>query len=179
MRHTPFLALSLLVALSISCGDAPTAVEDEAVQPAEELSLDLLVAGKGNGAEVSWGVFHFPPFAVEGFDCGEDVVVDGFAHTVRKDPVPGARNQHAFLTVNAQGVGIGQLTGARYIWSDKFTTYHYRGNGKAAGFKSLVHSRLIGQGSAKNISFFFNFTFVQNANGETTVEVSETRQVCK
>ena len=179
MRYTPFLALVLLTGLSISCGDAPTAVQDEAVLSLEDHLPALVVAGTGRGAEVSWGEFQFPPFFVEGFDCGEDVVVNGYAHTVEKKVVAGARNQHAFLTVNAQGVGIGQTTGARYNWSDKFTSYHYRGNGKAAGYNTLIHSRLIGQGSAKNISFFFNFTFVQNANGETVVDVGETRQVCK
>ena len=179
MRRTPFLVLSLLVGLSISCGDAPTAVEDEAVQSAEELSLEFRVAGKGNGAEVSWSEFQFPPFVVDGFPCGEDVLVQGFAHTVRKNLVPGARNQHAFLTVNAQGFGTGQTSGAKYIWSDKFTSYHYRGNGKAAGFKTKIHTRLIGQGSAEDVRFSYDFNFVQNANGETTVEVGNSHRVCK
>ena len=179
MRRTPLLVLIPLVGFSISCGDVPTAVQDDAVSSEEGFSPELRVAGKESAAEVSWGEFEFVPFPIDGFECGENVLVRGFFHTVRKTAVDGKPNQHGLLTVNAQGVGVGELTGAKYIWADKVTSYHFRGNGKASGFKEQTNSRLIGQGSVPNAQFSFDFTFIQNANGVTTVEVSNARQICK
>jgi len=179
MRRTPLLVPLVLAVFSLSCGDAPTAVQDEAIQTAEaaaQLSPTLLLAGKGNGAEVIWAPFSFQ---VQGCEGEENVLVEGFSHTVRKYLVPGQRNQHAFLTVNAQGVGTGQLTGAEYVWADKVTSYHYRGNGKGSGLKRHTNSRLIGQGSAPNLRFSLKITHIVNANGEVTVDVNEAHRICK
>ena len=175
MTRTPFLALSLLVGLSISCGDTPTAVQDDAVQSAVEFSPELRVVGKGNGAEVSWDSFGF---VIEGCDWGETVFVEGFFHTVVKVSKPDHRNIQYVFHLNAKAVGFGPVSGSKYVWSDR-ESFQFRENGAREGFKASLHSRLIGQGGATNMEFFGNVTFFHNANGDVTVDFDDFRQVCK
>jgi hypothetical protein len=179
MRRAPLLALVLLVGITTSCGDTPTAIENEAAQLARTdapLSPKLLLAGSDRAAEVIWAPFAF---VVTGCEGEEDVSVEGFSHTVRKDPVPGMQNLLTFITVNAKGEGTGELTGARYVWDDHLTSYHYRENGMGSGLKGALHSRMIGQGSAPNLRFFGKVTYIVNANGDVTVDVEEAAQICK
>ena len=179
MRPAPLLALVLLAGITASCGDSPTAVEDESaqlVQTDAQLLPQLFLAESDRAAEVIWAPFAF---VVEGCEGEENVSVEGFSHTVRKDPVPGMQNLLAFITVNAKGEGTGELTGARYVWADHLTSYHYRENGLGSGLKGSLHSRLIGQGSAPNLRFFGKVTYIVNANGDVTVDVEEASQICK
>lgn len=179
MRRIPVLALALFCSMTLSCDDAPTGIgEDPGVLIAgsPEFSLNPVVAAEGNSAEVSWAPFGFQVVGCEG---EEDVWVEGFSHTVRKDGVPGANNWHTFLTVNAEGVGIGLETGARYIWNDKITWYQYSDNGAASSLKQMMVSRLIGQGSAPDLRFHGLARYVVNANGEVTVDFDVGSQVCK
>lgn len=175
MRHTPFLALVLLTGLSISCGDAPTAVQDDAVFSLEDQLPALVVAGGGSGAEVNWDSFSFE---IEGCDWGETVSVEGFYHTVLKVSKPGHQNGQYIFHLNAKAVGEGPISGLKYTWADR-ESFHFRDNGKGSGFKGSLHSRLIGQGGATDMEFFGNVTFFTNANGGVTVDYDGFREICR
>lgn len=177
MRRTPLLILAMATGVTLSCGDGPTGIADDiSVQGARAIPASPLFAAGGNGAEVIWAPFEF---MVEGCPGMEDVWVQGYSHTIRKEPTEGANNQHGLLTVNAQGIGVGQSTGARYLWNDKLTDYHYRVHAVGSGLKQALHSRLIGQGSAPNQRFKGMITYIVNGNGDVTVDVEEAVQVCK
>ncbi len=175
MTRIEVLVLASVASFSLSCADAPTAIQEDGV------GGDLVAAAaapappvaSASASEVVWAPFSFN---VEG--CEETVHVEGFSHTVSKEQTTGSGGNHGFITVNAKGTGVGE-SGATYVWADKLTDYRVRSNGRTFGWKGMLHSRLIGKGKTPDLRFFGTINYVMNANGQVTVDVEGAFEICK
>jgi hypothetical protein len=177
MRRAPLLAVVLLAGLTISCEDAPTAVQVDAVQTLQSdarLSPTPLLAAKGNPASVEWRPFEF---TVEG--CDESVLVKGFSHNLSKNQVRGKAGPTSFLMVSAQGFGEGLDSGAKYVFSDKIT---YSQGGEIEGGTVVGASRqfqLIGQGPVPNLHFYGVVKITLYEDGQVEIDLAESQEICK
>ena len=179
MRRAPFLALILLAGLTLSCGDAPTAVSDDSVmslEAAAQLSPTLLLAKGENAASVEWRSFQF---WIQGCEEAEKVLVEGFSHNLSKDQVRGKSGPTSFLKVSAQGFGVGEPSGAKYVFSDKIT---YFNAGEVEAGEVIGASRqvqLIGQGRVPNFHFYGIVKLTFYGDGGVEIDINQAHQICK
>ncbi|MCJ7628684.1 MAG: hypothetical protein MUO50_09880 [Longimicrobiales bacterium] len=177
MRRAPFLALILLAGLTLSCGDSPTTVSDDSVTALEaeaRLSPTPLLAKKGNAATIDWR-----PFAFTILGCDELVDVQGFSHNLSKDQVRGKSGPTSFLKVSAQGFGVGESSGAKYVFSDKIT---YFNAGEFEAGEVIGASRqfqLIGQGRVPNLHFYGTVKLTFDGDGNVEIDMDQPHQLCK
>ncbi|MCJ7628295.1 MAG: hypothetical protein MUO50_07885 [Longimicrobiales bacterium] len=177
MRRAPFLALILLAAISLSCGDAPTAVSDDSVMAfaAEaQLSPTLLLAKNGNAATIDWR-----PFAFTILGCDELVDVQGFSHNLSKDQVRGKTGSTSFLKVSAQGFGVGKTSHAKYVFSDKISYSQVGESGQVEFLGASRQFKLIGQGGVPNLQFYGVVNFTVGGDGNLSIEIDQAHQICK
>ncbi len=120
----------------------------------------------------------FQPFAFTVTACGEAVDVSGTFHDVIQFFVgPNGKERFRFH-INAKGVGIGQVTGARYQWNDRLFD---NSNIAAGGTVSTIlndYTRLIGQGGALNARLAVRIKLTVNANGKVVVDKLVVRDAC-
>jgi hypothetical protein len=120
----------------------------------------------------------FQPFAFTVTTCGEAVDLSGTFHQVFQSFVGPSGKEHFRFHINAKGVGIGQVTGARYQWNDRLFD---NTNIAAAGAFTFIrndYTRLIGQGGALNAGLAVQVKITVNANGELVVDKLVVRDAC-
>jgi hypothetical protein len=120
----------------------------------------------------------FQPFAFSVDNCVETVDLTGTFHEVVHLFIGPGGKEHFRFHINAKGVGVGQLTGARYQWNDRLFDITNIAPAGALSFTQNDYARLIGQGSAVNTVVKFRVKITVNAQGVPTVERITARSRC-
>jgi hypothetical protein len=120
----------------------------------------------------------FQPFAFSVDNCVETVDLTGTFHEVVQFFIGPGGKEHFRFHINAKGVGVGQLTGARYQWNDRLFDITNIAPAGALSFTQNDYARLIGQGSAVNTVVSFRVKITVNGRGVVTVERITARSRC-
>jgi hypothetical protein len=120
----------------------------------------------------------FQPFAFSVDNCVEIVDLAGTFHQVVRVFIGPGGKQHFRFHINAKGVGVGRLTGARYQWNDRLFDITNITPAGAVSFTRNDKARLIGQGSAVNTDIATRAKLTVNAQGRVTVDRITARARC-
>jgi len=110
---------------------------------------------------------------------GEDVVITGWLHVVVAGGIDRNGGLHVAWHYMAQGVGVGQESGYRYVfdvsapWSKQYSS-----NGDTIVNQEVLKVNLIGQGGAPNLRVRLLIKTTLNANGELTVDILRNEVIC-
>lgn len=118
---------------------------------------------------------RFFPFSALIGTCGEIVSVTGSFHEISRFSQDGAGGFHFTSHINATGIGIGQTTGATYLWNDAINQQgSFRGPQET--FTSQQSFSLIGRGDAPDLSVraLFHVTVTPQGVVNITVDSYET-----
>jgi hypothetical protein len=108
---------------------------------------------------------------------GEIVNFAGTAHYVFRTTVDANGGLHVGVNANAQVKGTGATTGAKYVANEQL---HQQINLAGAGTTTLVHNlALKGQGQVPNFVLMERVHVTVNANGEVTVDRTESSSECR
>ncbi len=145
------------------------------------LTLLIFAGALPAQAEESWTIHFSTPMENRAYvPCaGEDVAFKGTLFETLHFTIDDNGEIHAHTTATPQDVsGLGVLSGDLYHWVG---TNHevYSTNEQGTSIFNIQNSyRLIGQGSGNNFQVIQTAHATVNANGETTVDVVDTRIVC-
>jgi hypothetical protein len=120
----------------------------------------------------------FQPFAFSVDNCVETVDLAGTFHEVVQLFIGPGGKEHFRFHINAKGIGVGQLTGARYQWNDRLFDITNIAPAGAVSFTQNDYARLIGRGSAVNTVVRFQVKITVNGQGVVTVERITARSRC-
>lgn len=112
----------------------------------------------------------FEPFAFSVDNCVETVDLTGTFHEVTQLFIGPGGKEHFRFHINAKGVGVGRLTGARYRWNDRLFDITNIAPAGAVSFTQNDYARLVGQGSAVNTVVRFQVKITVNGQGVVTLE---------
>ena len=120
------------------------------------------------------------PFAFAVPTCDELVNITGFFHVVFRSTTSASGNTSDGIHLNAEGIGVGATTGARYLWNDVINiTQNIHGDGESGVISNPQTTELIGQGGVSDIRFRSRFHLTFNANGDLTAEIDQFDAICK
>ena len=107
---------------------------------------------------------------------GETVTYEGASHVVFRATLDASGGIHLGIHLNTSVKGTGGTTGAKYSASE---VINQKLNLTAAGTETVVHRfKLNGQGQVPNFTFVETLHITVNANGDVTVDRTETSAEC-
>jgi hypothetical protein len=158
LRLSAYAALAVLALAACDSSGTPgePSVEQEAVanQPAS--------VAKPNPS--------FQPFAFTVDNCVETVALEGTFHEVSRFFIGPSGKAQLKFHINAKGIGVGQLTGARYQWNDRLFDMTNLAPRGTVSFIQSDFTRLIGQGGVVNTVLKLEAKITVNAKGVVTVD---------
>jgi len=130
-------------------------------------------AGTANAEILSHANFPFRPFSVFNECTGEWVMLEGDVHLVLTEVVRDDGTIQRRQNGNARGWGVGEESGAVYVFNENFHFNRTITTGTAFSRSADIYTRLVGLGDTPNQRMIYTLTLDIDEDGNETMSMSE------